>query len=308
MDIHHLRVFRAAALNKSFTRAADALRLSQSTVSLHIKHLEEELDCSLFLRVGKRIVLSPAGELLMERSDRILTELKNAEMAVREVNSVQRGTVRFGTGLTTLVYRLPPALYAYKRKFPKIELFVEFGTTEFLIDDIQQHRLDLAIVMLPVSQGGIRVVPLGDEELVIVVHKHHPLSRRPEIAPDDLASLPFILYESHTAMQTLIDNYSRSLGVELLVTMRMESPEAIKALVRSGLGASILPVGAVSIVTRADSLRVLRVKGRPLFRQLAVITLDANPLPNAIRELEKHLVNALNAVSSASGIAIPPST
>jgi DNA-binding transcriptional LysR family regulator len=302
MDIHHLRVFRAAAFNKSFTGAANELHISQSTVSLHIKHMEEELGCSLFLRVGRRILLSPAGDLLFERSDRIVTELKNAEMVVREANSVQRGSVRFGTGLTTLVYRLPPILYAYKKRFPQIELFVESGTTEFLLDEIRKHRLDLAIIMAPVSHTGIRLISLGEEELVFIIHKHHALSCTPEITPDDLASVPFVLYESKTAMQTLIDNFSRSLGVELQVIMRMENPEAIKALVRSGLGASILPVGAVSNLTRADSLRLLRVKGHPLFRQLAVVTLDANPLPNAIRELEKHLTNAFNGTPSASGL------
>ncbi len=112
MNLQQLRVFHAAAVSKSFTRAAELLHLSQSTVSLHVKELEDELECALFLRVGRRVVLSQTGALLLDYVEKILRDLKNAEMAVREMNAVQRGTVHLGTGATTLMYRLSPVLAA----------------------------------------------------------------------------------------------------------------------------------------------------------------------------------------------------
>ena len=107
MDLHQLRVFQAAIKSGGFTRAGEQLHLSQSTVSQHIKVLEEELGCPLFLRVGKRVLVTEAGNVLLQYAERIFRDLKNAEMAVREMNALKRGTVRLGVGPTTLTYRLP---------------------------------------------------------------------------------------------------------------------------------------------------------------------------------------------------------
>ena len=110
IDLHQLRVFQAAAKQRGFTRAAEALHLSQSTVSQHIKQLEDTLGCPLFLRAGKRVMISEAGTVLLQYAERIFRDLKNAEMAVRELSTMKRGTVRLGVGPTTLTYRLPPLL------------------------------------------------------------------------------------------------------------------------------------------------------------------------------------------------------
>ena len=130
-----------------FTRAGEELHLSQSTVSQHIKLLEEELGCPLFMRVGKRVLVTESGSVLLQYAERIFRDLKNAEMAIREMNALKRGTVRFGVGPTTLIYRLPHVLRDYQRRFPDIELIVLSGTTEFLLDSLKSQHLDLAIVM-----------------------------------------------------------------------------------------------------------------------------------------------------------------
>ncbi len=183
MDLHQLRVFRSAVLSGGFTRAGEELHLSQSTVSQHIKLLEDELGCPLFLRVGKRVQVTEAGRVLLPYAERIFRDLKNAEMAVREMNSLKRGTVRLGVGPTTLTYRLPNVLGDYKRRFPDIELIVLAGNTEFLLQALRSQRIDLAIVMPTGPQPGITVRPLGREEMVIVVNQDHPFARRRAIDP-----------------------------------------------------------------------------------------------------------------------------
>jgi LysR family transcriptional activator of glutamate synthase operon len=294
MDLHQLRVFQAACKSEGFTRASQQLHLSQSTVSQHIKQLEEELGCPLFLRVGKRVLVTEAGSLLLQYIEKIFHDLKNAEMAVREMSAIKRGAVRLGVGGTTLTYRLPHVLGDYNRRFPDIELIVLTGTTEFLLDAVKSQHVDLAIVMsTPAPPAGMKVSPLGREELVVVLNREHPLARKSTLAPADLASLRFILYEKNTAMQDLIDGYFESLGVAPRIAMEVESIEAIKSLIRAGLVASILPLCAVGAPARGDQLRVMRVKGKPLVRELGLVTLDAAILPNAIRELAKALAIAL---------------
>jgi DNA-binding transcriptional LysR family regulator len=294
MDLHQLRVFQAAAKCGGFTRASQQLHLSQSTVSQHIKQLEEELGCPLFMRVGKQVLITEAGNLLLQYSEKIFHDLKNAEMAVREMSAMKRGAVRLGVGATTLTYRLPHVLGDYNRRFPDIELIVLTGTTEFLLDAVTSQRIDLAIVMsTPGSPPGLTITPLGGEELVVVLNRDHPLARKSTIGLADLSSLRFILFEKHTAMQNLIDGYFERLDVAPHIAMEVEGIESIKSLIGAGLGASILPLCAVGEHPRTAQLKVMRVKGKPLVRELGLAVLDAAILPNAIRELAATLIAAL---------------
>jgi DNA-binding transcriptional LysR family regulator len=293
VDLHQLRVFQAAVKSGGFTRASEQLHLSQSTVSQHIKMLEEELGCPLFLRVGKRVQVTEAGRVLLQYAENIFRDLKNAEMAVREMNALKRGTVRLGVGPTTLTYRLPHVLGDYTRRFPDIELIVLAGTTEFLLDALRSQHLDLAVTMRTTPQPGLTVTPLGHEEMIVVVSREHPLARQKTVEPADLASLRFILYEKHTAMQNVIDRYFETLGITPRIAMEVENNEAIKSLVRVGLGASIMPLCAVEHEPADSPLRVLRVKGRPLTRELSLVSAGAEILPKAIRELAAALVAAL---------------
>jgi DNA-binding transcriptional LysR family regulator len=293
MDLHQLRVFHAAVKSGGFTRAGDELHLSQSTVSQHIKLMEEELGGPLFLRVGKRVLVTEAGSVLLQHTERILRDIKNAEMAIREINSLRRGTVRLGVGPTTLIYRLPHVLRDYKRRFPDIDLIVLAGSTEFLLEALRTHHLDLAIVMKTAPQPGLTTTPLGSEELVLVLNREHPLARQGTVDPADLAGLRFILYEKNTAMQDLIDRFFESLGIAPRIDMEVENNEAIKSLVRVGLGASILPLCAVAKEPAESPLRILRVKGKPLMRELRLASPGAEILPNAIHELSSALKAAL---------------
>jgi LysR family cyn operon transcriptional activator len=293
MDLHQLRVFQTAVKSGGFTRASEQLHLAQSTVSQHIKLLEDELGCPLFLRVGKRVLVTEAGRVLLQYTETIFRDLKNAEMAVREMNALKRGTVRLGVGPTTLTYRLPHVLGDYSRRFPDIELIVLAGTTEFLLDALRSQHLDLAVVMRTAPQPGVAATPLGREEMIIVVNRDHPLARQKTVEPADLGSLRFILYEKHTAMQNVIDRYFESLGVTPRIAMEVENNEAIKSLVRAGLGASIMPLCAVEQEPPDGLLHVLRVKGKPLTRELRLVSADAGILPKAIRELAASLVTAL---------------
>jgi DNA-binding transcriptional LysR family regulator len=298
MDFHQLRVFQAAVKTGGFTRAAEELHLSQSTVSQHIKLMEEELGGPLFIRVGKRVLVTEAGNVLRQYADRILRDLKNATMAIGEIHSLRRGTVRLGVGPTTLIYRLPRVLRDYKRRFPDVDLIVLAGTTEFLLEALRSQHLDLAIVMPTDRQPGLTSTPLGHEEMVVVLNREHRLARQRMLSPADLAELRFILYEKNTAMQNLIDRFFESLGITPRISMEVENNEAIKSLVRVGLGASILPLCAVAKEPIESPLRILRVKGRPLLRELRLASAESEILPNAIRELSRALTTALSSAKT----------
>src|SRR5258708_12514903 len=115
MDLHQLRVFEAAAKSGGFTRASEQLHLSQSTVSQHIKQLEAELDCPLFLRVGKRVLVTEAGSLLLQYTERIFRDLKNAAMAIRDLNATKPATLPLALATTPLTSPLPNVFSACHR-------------------------------------------------------------------------------------------------------------------------------------------------------------------------------------------------
>lgn len=285
MDLHRLRVFHSAVQTGGFTQASRELHLSQSTVSQHIRQLEDDLGCQLFMRVGKRVVLTEAGQLLREHSEKIFQDVKNAKMSIRELTGLQRGKVRFGTGATTLIYQLPPVLECYQARFPNIELIVVSDITDSILRDVQAQRLDLGLVMLPVEEPDLQMAPLYDEELKIAIPSRHPLASKRSLSIKDLGQLRFILYEQKTVMRKLVDDFFAELGVKPRVAMVMENIEAIKSLVGAGLGASVLPVHAVGADAADRKVRLMRVEKHPLCRQLGLIALKSSYIPNAVREL-----------------------
>ena len=214
MDLHQLKVFQTAVKAGGFTLASRKLHLSQSTISQHIKQLEEELGCQLFLRVGKQVLPTQAGQLLREHCERIFQDVKNAEMSIQELTGLRKGKVRFGTGATTLIYQLPPVLEAYQALYPEVELIVVSDISEVIRQEVQAHRLDLGLVMLPVTETNLQVEPLFAEELQIALPARHPLAQKRSLRVSDLSQLRFILYERKTVMRQLIDSFFAELGVQ----------------------------------------------------------------------------------------------
>lgn len=294
MDLHHLRVFQAVARANGFTRASEELHLSQSTISQHIKQLEYELGCALFMRTGRRVVLSSAGQVLLQHTERIFNSVRNAEFAVREIKSLQKGFVRIGAISTTLIYRLPKLLFDFQKKHPHVELTVVSGSTETIAQDVRTEKIDLGIVMLPISEGGLRIHSLCREEMVVAIHAEHPAARKPVITRQELASLSFILFEKGTTIQGLIERYFARLGVVPRISMVMENVEAIKSLVRAGLGASILPRCAVNNTRDSDRIRIVRVEGYPAYRELALATIDTESLSPTVSQMAKMITDSLD--------------
>jgi LysR family transcriptional activator of glutamate synthase operon len=301
MDLHQLRIFHSAVKAGGFTHASRELHLSQSTVSQHIKQLEEEIGCLLFMRVGKRVLLTEAGQLLRDHCEKIFQDVKNAEMAIRELTGLKRGEVRFGTGSTTLIHQLPPVFETYQARYPNIELIVVSEITDIILRDLRAQRLDLGLVMLPVEERDLQVVPLYDEELKIALPNRHPLARKPTLSIADLGGLRFILYERNTVMRRLIDGFFAELGVRPQIAMEIENIEAIKSLIGAGLGASVLPIHAVGNDAADKKVRLMRVKGRPLHRRLALVTLKSSYIPNAVRELSKLITDELGTEARRNG-------
>jgi DNA-binding transcriptional LysR family regulator len=294
MDLHQIRVFQAAAQTGNFTRASAILHLSQSTISQHIKQLERELDNQLFLRVGRRVLLTDAGKVLLEHCEKILGDLRSARTALREHGEMGRGHLKLGTGVTALTYVLPPVLKKFKAKYPGIDLSIVTNTTAVITQLVKKQTIDIGIVTMPIEDKDLKVKSLTKEELLVVTERKKAVPCRKVISVDDLTKSPFILYEKGTALREVADNLFEKLGVSIRPSMEIGNVEATKSLVEAGLAASILPYNSVRREGEEGRLCLMRVKDHKVFRQLGLVTLRTNILPRAVSEMAKLIISELN--------------
>jgi DNA-binding transcriptional LysR family regulator len=270
MDIHQLELFLAVMDSPSMTRAAEKVFLSPGAVSLQLHNLADELHTELFVRSGKRLIPTPAASRLAEHA-KALVQMTN-QIKQEFENDLTKDTrpFHFATGVTTLIYQLGKPLRQLRKQYPKAEIRVSVSVTEETIAGLHDRRFDLGLVSLPVPEDNLTIIPLFEEELLIVAPATNKVRRSHigSIKGSELARVPFLLYPKGTVLRVLIDRFFRDIGVTPRVLMEAEDTEAVKRLVESGFGYSILPEHAVRQRTRF--LQVFRVDGHPVVRSLAL--------------------------------------
>jgi DNA-binding transcriptional LysR family regulator len=266
----HLRTLEAVASLGSFSRAAERLHLSQPAVSLHVGHLERAAGLPLVERVGKRVALTPAGDLLLAHAARAFGELRAAREALGRLRGTVAGRLRLGTGATASIYLLPPLLRRFRRRYPQVELEVVTGNSVDIVAAVVQNRLDVGIVTLPVRGRGLTVTPWLRDRQVAIAPAQRPFRRARPLSPAALARHPLILYERNGAVRAVIDGWFRRGGVRPRVVMELGNAEAIKKLVAAGLGLSVGSEVTVRSEVAAGRLVAIALDP-PLARELGVV-------------------------------------
>ncbi|HYE94361.1 MAG TPA: LysR family transcriptional regulator [Terriglobales bacterium] len=270
VELIHLRTLAEIARLASFSRAADALHLSQPAVSHHVRHLEAALGVRVLDRLGKRAVPTRAGALVLERARRIFQELEAVGQELHRLRGVVSGRVRLGTGATASIYLLPPLLRRLRRDHPDLELVVVTGNAPEIAAGVLGSELDVGVVTLPVSERRLEVSPFCPDPLVAIAPADGPWRARGRVSPAELARHPLILYERGGMIRRVIDRWFRAAGVRPHVTMELGNAEAIKELVAAGLGLSITSAITVTPEVTRGALRALPLEP-PLARELGVI-------------------------------------
>ena len=240
MELRHLRYFTAIATAKNFTRAADALHVSQPSLSVQIRDLEEELGTPLFDRLGRTVELTQAGTLFLEHAERTLRELEHAAQLVRELHGAQRGKLVVGTLATVNSYLIPPLVSRFKQRFPGVHLQVHSQPSADIVEGLLANRLDLGLCLLPLSHDHLTSVPLFEERLVLVTPFRYPISRS-RVRMQDLGGLPLVLMPADYCLRKMVEEECARADVKTQVVLEMTSPEGILQAVESGAGLSILP-------------------------------------------------------------------
>jgi LysR family hydrogen peroxide-inducible transcriptional activator len=241
MEIHQLRYFLAVARERNFTKAAEQCHVSQPSLSAQIAKLEDELGGSLIERSRKGCGLTPRGELFMPRAREILQQVSAADREMTEFDAGRRGTIRLGCLPTTGAYVLPPLLSAYRREFPEVRIILSEGSSPLLAERLMEHQVDLAIMDQAGMNKDLSGTELFSEPLFIALPAEHPLAGDPELSLRSLADQPLILMRKGHGFNRIVTEALRQAGVEPRVVYESSEIETVQALVRAGLGVSIVP-------------------------------------------------------------------
>jgi DNA-binding transcriptional LysR family regulator len=285
MDLRQLEIIRAIADAGSFTGAGEKLHVSQSAISRQILLLEEELNEAVFLRVGRRIRITPAGEALLQLSHRVFQDLKDTVSLISDSRQALRGPVRLVGGMTVSLYVFPPLLREFRRIHPQADLKIWAGATDKCTAAIRAGTADLGLLTLPIDEPDLVSVPALAEELLVVTSPSHPLARKKRIVAADLRRQNFVLFESGSNTRLVIDQFFVRENLDPRIVMETENVEIIKALVRNNLGISIISYQAVAREFASGQLFCARIHGQELIRKTGWVYARANRVPRAVQEV-----------------------
>jgi LysR family transcriptional regulator, regulator for metE and metH len=276
LEIRHLKLLTAVAEEESVTAAGKRLHLTQSALSHQLKDAEEKLGTALFLRLGKRMVLTPAGTHLVEVAQRVLKELKEAELKVLDMNGETHGRIRLSTECYTCYHWLPPLLGAFHSRFPKVEVSIDMGATHRPAEELLAGNLDVAVMSDVPEHNNLQLSPLCEDELVVVMSPEHRLTQRSSVHAQDLANETVFCYPPREE-STLIGKILEPAGVAPARVMEIPLTEAIIEMIAAGRGIAFLARWAVSphIETGKIAVRPLAPSGFP--RSWYVVTLRNSP-------------------------------
>ena len=274
MEIRQLKAFLAIAEAKTFTAGARRVNVTQAAISMQIRQLEEEVGLQLFTRTPRRVILTEAGEHLLERARKILREHDSALAEIAEVAGAEYGRLRIGSASGTFAMnQLPSIMHGLKKKYPNAELTVRSGTSQRLVDRIMHGEVDTAFVSLPVDNTNISTESLFSDEIVAIAYPKHPLAREKYISAATLAGENLILGERGGNTRRMIDEFFQAANVRPNITMELSRQEAVNKMVENGLGVGMAGAKSVAREIRDGRLIAWLIEGAEIKWELGLARL-----------------------------------
>lgn len=273
MADRRLQVFHAVAKHLSFTKAAEALFMTQPAVTFQIRQLEEHFNTRLFDRAHGRIALTPAGQLALEYAEKILGMSAELDTRLKEMSGQVSGPLLIGASMTVAEYLLPQVLGEFKSRHPGVVPRLFVANSEAVQARIAERTLDLGFIEGESHLPSLVTDIVCDDELQVICAPDHPLARQKAVAPKLLAEHAYISRESGSGTREVIDLYLQKAGVppeSLQVVMELGSPEALKGLAATGLGFAIMSRATVAKETRIGALAAVPLAPR-LTRHFSVV-------------------------------------
>lgn len=276
ITFRQLETFAEVARQQSFTRAAEALHLTQPAVSIQIRQIVETIGLPLFEQNGREIALTAAGEELLTTVHDLDDAWNRFESAIDDLKGFKRGKLRVGL-VTTAKHFLPRMLGDFYRRYPDIDIQLEIANRQGIVERLLGNQDDLYVMSYPPTNLDIVSQPFLDNEYVVLAPEAHWAVGK-ALTLQELATEPFLLREQGSGSRHVIDQHMRDTGIQLKVRLSLASNEAIRELVASGMGLTVLSRQALGDRPGHDGLAILDVAGFPLKRQWNVVHLRGKVL------------------------------
>ena len=270
MDYDQLASFLEVAKLQSFSRAAEKIYRTQPAISAQVRLLEQECGEKLFDRSGKKVLLTPAGEILQRYAQRIIDLHKEALQAIAELNQTARGKLHMGANEATCLYVLPKTFARFRELYPLVQISIYRNFSHKILQKVQEGAIELGIVTLPQSANNMEVIPLFRDEIQVIVPVNHPLARNRSTTVEEMTNFPLILPKTgHT--RVVLDRLLRDYREHLQVSMELASVETIKKFVGAGLGISVISRTYAQSEVAAGLVKLIPLEGLKLYRELGLI-------------------------------------
>jgi LysR family transcriptional regulator, regulator of the ytmI operon len=246
MEFRHLQTFQAIVQEGSFLKAAEKLQYAQSTITLHIQQLEAELGVKLFSRRGKRTELTVAGRTLKDHAEQLLHRAANLQQTMTDLVAGEAGHLRIGSIEPVASIHLPALLVQFCHEHPKVRLTLEVGVTQLMSQRVASGLLDLAICSPPTANLDLTFELLFHDPISLLIPEAHPLATLDQISASLLSEERLILTEEHCPYRNILEKALLSQGINPFSGIEVMSLEALKQMVKYGLGIGVMPTAAIS--------------------------------------------------------------
>ncbi|MEO7300140.1 MAG: LysR family transcriptional regulator [Verrucomicrobiota bacterium] len=297
LDSRQLRAFAILSRTGSFTLAARELHLTQSAISHAMKALEQDAGCKLLSIVGKKILLTQAGEQLLHHAEKILEEMAATRASLQQLGKWGVGRLRIGASTTACQYILPKVLGEFKKSFPQYGIVLQPADTMDAVAALHENRIDLAIGLEPEKEEPFEFHPLFIDELFFLCSPQHPWAVRKSIVRAEIPKQNYVLYNKASYTFRMVEKYFREEEMVLNTVIELGSMEAIKELVKLDLGVSILAPWIARQELEEGSLVALPLGKRKLKRNWGVFYWRRHRLNLAEETFIKHCRAATAALA-----------
>lgn len=291
LELAQLEAFVQVAHHRSFSRAADALFLTQPSVTARIQSLERELGDRLFERTGRSVTLTDAGRAFMPHAQRALTSVQEGTDAIEAVRHGEVGTIRLGASASIATYILPAVLKSFRASRPRVHVSLKTGSSEDIIEYLLSGEINVGICRLT-QHPEIESTHVFNDDLALVVPGAHPFAARGHVTVAEAGREPFLFFERSSNYHGLIYGMFLRAGVVPESVMELDSMETTKHMVEEGLGIAILPVVQVQREVTLGSLKVIDLDGmeQPAQREMGVHVLRNRVQAPPVRDFLKMLL------------------
>jgi DNA-binding transcriptional LysR family regulator len=280
MDFDQLTTFIEVVKLGNFSRAGQKVFRSQSAVSAQIRQLEQEYGERLLDRSGKVVRLTPAGEVLFEYAERLLTLRNESLRAVADQGNTPRGVLAIGANEATCLYVLPEVFAEYSRLYPSVQISVYRNFSRKIVQRLEDGSIDVGIATLPVKSPSLKVQPIFRDRLMVMVSANHPLARFETVSVSQIAEFPLIFPKTGYTRQ-ILDKLFRPYASRLRITMELPSVGMIKSFVVADVGVSLISSSFAKDEVRAGQAKLIPLADVDLWRELGLIYRSGRSLPRA---------------------------